>query len=141
MKNKTIATKVELLMVRLVSERGSMTAGQLIKMVNEEFLVTPEKPMELLGLLLRLQKNGVIPSDKIIPTTLPTVFTHEEIIALETILKEAKACREKLTFLQMAERTIERSGSSRPLGSMEQKIRFLLIPLSSGEPSDEEDDN
>lgn len=141
MKNKTTNSKIESLMIGILNERGPMTAGQLIKIVNEEFLNPREDPSALYETLMKLQKRGGISSDKIIPTQLPAVFTHEEVAALETVLKEAKLCGEKLTFNQMAERTIEKSKSLRPLGQMEQKIRFLLIPLSSGDLSNEEDED
>ena len=141
MKKKITVSKLESLMIEIINERGAMTASQLIKIVNEEFLAVQENPIELLSILTKLQKRGGIPNDKILPVQLPTVFTHDEVVALETILKEAKASGEKLTFAKMAERTAERSKSSRPLGQMEQKIRFLLIPLSSGDPDEEDEDD
>ena len=140
MEDKTTNSKTASLMIEVINTRGPMTVSQLIKTVNEEFLNPRESPSTLYEMFVQLQKSGVISSDKIVPTQLPTVFTHSEVAALESVLKEAKACGEKLTFVQMAERTIDRSNSDRPLGQMEQKIRFLLIPLSSGDPSNEEDD-
>jgi len=133
-------TTLDGFLIDIHRSRGRISIQDYVKEMSTRAII-PANPIAVLISIQRLIANGKLPEEAYVPTELPKPLEESEIRALHFVIKETKEKQERLTFEEIAERTIIQSKSLRPLDAMIQKIRFLLMPLRFDDETDFEDDD
>lgn len=119
-----------------LEQHGPCTLLDLVKHLKSQSICCDLDNVAFVCQLRKLADRKVLDSSRIKKAKLMCGLTNKEKLAIQSITNEAAKQGEALSFSELARRVVDQTNEN-DLQTVEQKIRFLFIPMHSGANDDE----
>lgn len=121
----------------VLDQIGPCTLLDLAKHLKEQKICRDLDNVAFVCKLRSLVDNGKLDNKLVNKPQVMRGLTNKQKEAIQSITEEFASNGKTLTFSDLAQYVVEKTGEDNPT-NVERKIRFLFIPMSTGEHDDEE---